>query len=220
VLRPALIALAAAALASAAWAADPAPAPDPAPIEGDVIAAPHPATHLMEFKIVAAEGVVAFSVPETWRVVGMKSFPPVAGAAFQVVNPADEGTSDATNVAVDIYHTDDAAGRAGLALMGKAYGASTPHIDHYQGWTTYASEPTMTATPYTLIDATRPFADLHVTVGVRCAWPHLAKNAPGYDAQMLAACHALLGCIYGQTGPYTPAPGEVVRRPPPATPAG
>ncbi len=193
-------------------AQDTAPAAAAAAAEGDVVVASHTDTRTVEFKIVSAAGVVAFTVPQDWGVQSMQPFPPVTISAFQAADAADAGTPDSTNFAVSIYHLDTDEGRAAMAVIGKHYGAVTPEVGSYKGWTTYASEPVQGATTYTLIDGTRAFEDQKVSVGVRCAWPHLAANAADYGARMLDACHAIMESVAGIPGPYVPAAGEVVRR--------
>ncbi len=180
----------------------------------------HAAAETVEFKIVAATGIVAFTVPEHWGVLGVKSLPPVASAGFQVPDPAADASSDSSNVAVNIYHLDTDQGRAGAAQMGESFGGA-PEVGDYKGWTTYTSAPNQGGATYTLLDAKRSFEDQKIEVGVRCAWPHLAAHPAGFDDQMLGLCHALLDSVAETPGPYTPQPDEIVRRPPPpAAPAG
>jgi hypothetical protein len=200
----ALLPAAVLALASSAALGEPA-------LEGDVAVANHPAD--VQFKIVAAAGAVAFSVPREWGVVSLGSKPPVATAVFLVPDPAARGGPYTTNVVLSIYHLDTDRGREASGVIGKAYGGVPPATGRYKAWTTYASQPSQGDTLYELLDATQTFGTLNAKVGVRCVWPRLSSHAPGYDVGMVEACHAVLDSVAAIPGPYTPGPGEVLRRP-------
>jgi hypothetical protein len=131
-----------------------------------------------------------------------------------VPNPADEGTSDSTNVAITIFDLDAEAARSARAVVGKAYGPQ-PVTSQYKGWTVYTQEASQGATRYTIIDGVRELPDLHSAVAVRLAWPHLRANPSTYDADMSETYHRLLDSVSAASGAYSPASNEIVRRPTP-----
>ena len=183
----------------------------PATQAGDVVVAPTAAG--IGFRLVAANGSVGFTVPPNWAVVSMKSSPPVAVAVFQIPNPADKGAPDSTNVAVSIFHLEAETARSARAGVGKPFGREAPVTSQYAGWTVYAQEAPQGSTTYRLMDAVRDLPVINAAVAVRLAWPRLAGNGAGYDADMIATFHRLLDSVSSAPGPYSPRPGEIVRRP-------
>lgn len=168
----------------------------------------------VELKILTPGGHVAFTVPDEWRVLAMKTTPPVAVAAFQIPNQADEGTDESSNMVLNLYFTSTEEGRKKAKAAVKQYGLAAPKVEKFGEWTVYRQEPKDRPIPYTILDARRGnVAD--VDVGVRFAWPHLEKNPPDYDKRMEETLHGVLNSIHGGLGPYQPKPGEVIRRPEP-----
>ena len=79
-------------------------------------------------------------------------------------------------------------------------------------WTIHRQKAKQGGTVYSILDAKRDrVAD--VSVSVRLAWPRLAANSASYDANMESTFRGFLTSIHGAIGPYTPAEGEVIRRP-------
>ena len=176
-----------------------------------------PAAHAVELKILTKNGYVAFTVPDEWTVLAMKTLPPVAVAAFQIPNPADKDTNESTNLAISFYFIETEEGRAAAKKASRQYGTAAPKVEKLTGdklkdWTVERQEPQQGAVQYTVLEAKRGgFPE--VEVGVLLAWPHLENNPPGYDKQMEESLHAVLESISVGVGPYRPRPGEVVRRP-------
>ncbi|KQZ44209.1 hypothetical protein [Duganella sp. Root1480D1] len=164
-----------------------------------------------EFTIVTGKGYVRFTVPDQWAVLSMQTKPPVSVAAFQVANPADEGTPHSSNVAVSLFHVDAERGQTAASAIGKQFGALPPTVSTLEGWTIYTQQASQQGTAYTIIDAKKPFAD--VVVGLRFAWPHLAANPAGYDQSMNGAFESLRRSVSSGFGVPASRPGEVIRRP-------
>jgi hypothetical protein len=169
------------------------------------------AASAVELTIVTTKGYVRFSVPDDWRVLHMQTKPPVSVAAFQVSNPADDGTPHSTNVAVSLFHVEHEQGRLAADGLGKLHGTATPEL---QGeWTIYSQVRLQQATKYTVVDAKRNIAD--AVVLIRFAWPTLPNNPPDYDKTMHAAMAAVQGSVTGGLGALPVRDGEVIRRPTP-----
>ncbi len=196
-----------------------APAAIPAQT-GDLVAAHGPAGQGTVFRFITDKGSVGFTIVGDWPTVSMQSRLPIAVAAFQIPNAADKGTSDSTNVAVSVIDLDSEQGRADRARFGRQYGASPPHSENYEGWVIYRQQAAQRATEYVLLDAVRDAPDLRAAVAVRLAWPHLRRNAAGYDDQMDALFRSLLTSVSIKQGPYLPVAGDVVRRPATGAAAG
>jgi hypothetical protein len=166
----------------------------------------------VEMKIVTAKGFVAFTVEDNWAVQTIQTRMPIATGAFQIPNAADNGTKDSTNLAILLFQTDSDKAREKFDSPIKQYGASAPVIESFGEWTIYRQEAKQGDTLYSIVDAKRKdVAD--VSVAVRLAWPHLAANPKGYDAEMDALFRTFLTSIRGDVGPYVPRDGEVIRRP-------
>lgn len=57
----------------------------------------------VEMKIVTTAGFVAFTVEDNWSVLTVQSRMPIATAAYQIPNAADNGTKDSTNLAAMLF---------------------------------------------------------------------------------------------------------------------
>ena len=167
----------------------------------------------VDFKIITPTGFVAFSAGAKWPVVAMQTHLPVAVAAFQVPNRADEATPESTNVSVSVLDTNTPEGRRAAAVIGRQCAQQVPRHGTFNKWSTVAQDGCPGSTParYSLRDAQRTIRGL--TVAVRLAWPHLPSNAKEYDQDMERLFQEVLASVYGGEGPYKPKRGEVVRRP-------
>lgn len=170
-----------------------------------------PLAHAVELTIVTTTGYVRFSVPDDWGVMAMQTKPPVSVAAFQVFNPADQGTPHSTNAAVTLYYPDTERGRTALSVIGRAYGNAPPSKSEVDGWTLYEQHPSQNGTAYTVLDAKKAVAD--VVVGIRLAWPELPNNPPDYNSTMRNSFEALRQSVSGGLGVPSSRQGEVIRRP-------
>lgn len=182
---------------------------DTSSLEGCVAASTTPSG--TEFKIITPKGFVAFFVGNEWSVLAMQPKLPVAAAVFQIPNPADENTSDSTNLVLTLYDETTAQGREALSVVGRPYGLNAPTIGDRNNWTTYTQESKQGDTLYTILDGKSKVAD--VAVAIRLAWPHLANQTQDYDKQMKALFERVLDSIHGNLGPYQRQPNDVIRRP-------
>lgn len=165
----------------------------------------------VEIKIITEKGYVAFTVKDEWQVIAMQSKPPVAVAGFQILNSADENTSESSNLAISIFHVQYPQALEALKKVGQRYGSIDPKVENFKDWTVYRQQVNQGETIYSVLDAKKDVTD--VAVGVRLAWPHLANNPPMYDREMELIFRTVLDSIYGGVGPYKPKDGEVIRRP-------
>ena len=165
---------------------------------------------LTRFGFITAKGYVLYSVPSDWRVLTVQTKGATKAAAYQIANPADEGTPDSTNVLVTLYDLSDERGRAATAVIGKAYGSGGVEKSSDGEWTLYSQTASQNGTAYILIDATRSVAD--VMVGIRCAWPHLPRNPEGYDSHIRALCESLWRSVDGHLGRDIPPGLKVFRK--------
>jgi hypothetical protein len=188
---------------------DPAPAFRPQP--GDLVAGRGDAG-ATTFRFITPKGSVGFAALGAWPTVSMQPRPPVAMAVFQVPNAADEGTDASTNVAFGVFDLDDPNARAARARVGQAYGATPPKQEAYGGWTIYRQVAAQGSATYTILDGVRDYPQINAAVAVRLAWPHLAKNAASYDADMERLYRSLLDGVSAAPGAYTLGPREIVRR--------
>ena len=162
-----------------------------------------------ELKIVTPKGYVAFTVEDHWPVLNMQTKLPVTASVFQIPNNADKGTSDSTNLAINIYDPKSTQAKQALTKVGKQLGTKAPVVEQYDNWTLYWQEPAQGGTTYTLVDAKRSFENY--IISVRLAWPHLRSNPTGYDKQMYQTLRTVLSHIRVHTGPVTPGKDEVIR---------
>lgn len=180
-------------------------------VAGDLGTVTTPDKSQLLFTIVTNKGFVRFAAERSWKVLSIKSKPPVAVAVFQLDNPADGGTSESTNVAVTLATPGAAPADKAIEDIGKKLGAGDVQATTKGGWSIFSQVGTESETPYAVLDAKTTIAD--VVAGVRLAWPQLPNNPPDYDSTMRAAFDRLLQSFEGGTGPYAPKPGEVMRRP-------
>jgi hypothetical protein len=136
---------------------------------------------------------IQFSVPSDWLVISSKSDAVNTVFAFQISNPAEEGTPDSTNLV--IVASDLKQPGAKTAFEKKA---SNPEqkaqkrklADH---WGCSSFSATQGSTEYKIWDCFRTVTDCGVYV--RAAWPHLPKNAPEYDRTMETRLAEILNSV-------------------------
>ncbi|WP_457424315.1 hypothetical protein [Roseateles sp. P5_E7] len=169
-----------------------------------------PAT-AVELTVVTTKGYVRFEVPDEWTVLKAQTKPPVSALAFQIANPADEGTPHSTNVAVSLMDTKTEAGKKAASRIGVQYGSASPVVSQEGAWTLYSQGADQGGVRYQVVDAARDIAD--VVVSIRFAWPELPANGAGYNEAMRAALRGVQNSVSGGLGIPPPRPGEVIRRP-------
>ncbi len=119
---------------------------------------------------------------------------PLAGAAFRIPNPADEGTSDSTTVAVMGYAADSKIAQRLFRKTKQKLPKTGLSKSQRAGWEIEDYQDNQAATRYRNLYGTKVLADR--TLFVRVAWPLVPRNAPGYDAQMLQVFHRLLAEVH------------------------
>jgi len=168
------------------------------------IAAP---TDMVDFTIVKR---FQFSVPADWKVVANKSTAEKTVFAFQIPNPADEGTSDSSNLSVIATELKTPKERDAFQTAPSSTDPNAQEKAIVEGWrcSTFSAMQESTHTQYVIWDCRRLVADSGVSV--RLAWPHLQKNPPDYDRQM----ETILSNFLSGVGPFTGVPKSgVLRRP-------
>ena len=125
---------------------------------------------------------IQFSVPPDWLVISSKSDTTNTVFAFQIPNPAEEGTPDSTNlviVASDLKQPGAKAAFEKKASNPEEKAQKRKLVDH---WGCSSFSATQGSTEYEIWDCCRTVTDCGVYV--RAAWPHLPKNSPEYDKTM------------------------------------
>lgn len=164
-----------------------------------------------ELKIITNGGHVAFTAGDDWQVLQMQTEMPVATIVFQLPNPADVGSSDSTNLVIQLFEKGSAAEKSIFASPAQQYGAVPPILDSLQGWTIIRQNASRGTTTYSVWDAKKSgVAD--VSVSIRLAWPQLATNSPNYAAEMESLFRQFLLSVSGEVGAYEPQDGEITRR--------
>lgn len=195
-------------LATALLVATPALA-QTAPQPGNVAVRPVPDGGT-QFTLITPGGYVGFASGD-WAVIDIHGDPPAAGFDFQIPDPADQGTSDSTNIGIDVYQPDTREARNAQAQFGKSLEpAGRPKMETYKGWTIYSQGVVAKGTPYSLMDAESREGDAVVIVHLN--WPHLSGQPGMHNTDMRALMLKTLDSVTAGTGPYTVQPGEAVRR--------
>jgi hypothetical protein len=178
-------------------------------IVGTLMTAAALAADQVDLSLITDKGWVQFTVGGNWKVLTMDTKNPARVALFQLPNPADEGTPDSTNAAVMLYELDSKMASARYAKVRERYrnGARS----RIGVWETFKSEVKERNTSYSGRVAYRDIADVHVCVTL--AWPHLQKNAAGYDAEMEQTFLGILKSVNGALGKFPKEKGGVLRRP-------
>lgn len=180
-------------------------------IAGDVGTVASPGSQDIQFTIVTKKGYVRFVTGNRWSVLSMQSKAPITVAAFQIKNPADEGTPNSSNLLLSLLSPGTKQSDKALEVIGRPYGDAKVQTSKNGGWTIYRQQSHQGATLYTILDAKKPVADVIATV--RLAWPKLDKVSAKYEAEMQGLFERFLQSVEGKVGQYVPIKGEVMRRP-------
>lgn len=140
------------------------------------------AADIVTFTIV---GRVQFSVPGDWVVIASKSGGTRTTFAFQIKNPADEGTPDSTNLAVNSYYLKDHNAKDAFDKRRSSQDPKAHTKELTDNWECSTFSALQDTTSYEDWDCFRTINECGVFV--RMAWPHLPKNPPDYDDQMKTA---------------------------------
>src|SRR5579885_2447027 len=103
-------------------------------IAAGLIAAATAQRNGIQLTIITPHGYVQFVAADDWPIIASQSKMPVAVMAFQILDPADDGTSDSTNLAVSLYDQNSVQGREAMRLVGKKYGSADPSVTRLGGW--------------------------------------------------------------------------------------
>jgi len=152
----------------------------------------------VEFSIVSR---VRFTVPGNWKVISSKSDPAITVFAFQIPNPADEGTPDSTNLAFIASYLKDSAARSAFEKKASTREPNAQERKLVEKWACTNFSGKQGATTYEAWDCYRIAAECGVHV--RIAWPHLPKNPPDYDKSMEEALEEVLKSVEPTPNPPT-----------------
>ena len=142
------------------------------------------------------DGQVSFNVPAGWTAVMQKTDGNPQAIAFQVPDPAAQGSDDAANVTVKTRHLANAA-QFGVIVR--------EQIDHARQQPGYEADPTGTdasthryhvvrgKTKYFVRDSFQPVGG--VAVEVRCQRPLLEATSAAWNAQFDRDCSALVASL-------------------------
>jgi hypothetical protein len=125
---------------------------------------------------------IQFSVPSDWLVISSKSDAVNTVFAFQIPNPAEEGTPDSTNlvsVASDLKQPGAKTAFEKKASNPEQKAEKRKLSGH---WRCSRFSATQGSMEYEIWDCFRTVTNCGVYV--RAAWPHLPKNPPEYDKTM------------------------------------
>lgn len=164
-------------------------------------------TDMVDFTIVNR---AQFSVPANWPVIANKSTNEKTIFAFQIPNPADEGTPDSSNLSIIATDLKTAQDRNAFQTQTSSTDQNAQEKKLVEGWRcgTFSAAQKSTKTQYVIWDCRRTIAECGVSV--RMAWPHLPKNSPGFDDQM----EKVLSSFLTSVGPFKDVPKSgVLRRP-------
>jgi hypothetical protein len=149
-----------------------------------------PATDTVTFSIV---GRIQFCVPGDWHVISSKSDTANTVFAFQIPNPADEGTPDSSNLVVIAYNLKDHSAKTMFEKKESTPDQGAQKRKFMDHWSCSTFSAMQGSTEYKDWDCLRRIADCGVYV--RTAWPHLPKNPPEYDKTMEAELAEVLKSI-------------------------
>jgi hypothetical protein len=133
---------------------------------------------------------VAFTVPGNWAALITKSDAEKTVFAFQIPNPADEGTPDSTNVVVVSSHLANDDERAAFQKTANMPKDGPSQRSLTEGWQCWNFSAKQDKTPYQIWDCYRVINECGVHV--RDSWPELPKNPSDFDQSMEVVLSELL----------------------------
>ena len=156
----------------------------------------------VDFSIV---GRIQFTVPGEWKVISSKSNAKQTTFAFQIENPADEGTPDSTILVLIAYNLNESTKKAYQKKQSER-GPTATDGKLVDGWDCSIFSAMQGSTAYSVWDCHRTMQGSGVYV--RLAWPHLAGNAPDYDEAMKRALAEVLRSVAPDSNPTWPPRGH------------
>lgn len=142
---------------------------------------------------------IQFTVPGEWKVIAGKSDASRTTFAFQIPNPADEGTPDSTNLALVAYSLNQPAEKESFEVKKSQRGPGATDQKLVDGWECSTFSAKQKDTSYTDWDCTRIVGQTGVFV--RLAWPHLVMNPADYDKDMETALSDVLKSVIPYSRP-------------------
>lgn len=136
-----------------------------------------------------------FAAPSEWHVLTSKSNETNTVFAFQILNAADDGTGDSTNLAIVTSYLNSRQDKDNFENDASTQEHRGQKKELVTGWRcdSFNARQQSTSTEYSIWDCYRVIADNGVHV--RLAWPHLSKNPPDYDEQMETTLTAFLTSV-------------------------
>ncbi len=163
----------------------------------------------VDLSLIANKGWIQFTVGGDWKILKLDTKSAYRVVVFQIPNTAEEGTSDSTNAAVVLSELNSSEASARFDKLRRKHSNGT--TSRIGAWEVVTNDFKQANTNYSGQTAFRDIADVHVAVVL--AWPHLAKNKPGYDSEMKRTFGNLLVSVNGALSKYPKEKGGVVRHP-------
>ena len=140
-----------------------------------------------------AQGFVKFSAPPAWPVIMQKSDGNPQFVAFQVKDPADAGSGEATRVTVETKLMDDSSNFQPMVNVGMDKAKQMPGYEQRSD-----GVDASTLRYFALNDKTRYeyretwFLNGHMLVHVRCARPMLSATTAQWTAEYERGCAQIM----------------------------
>lgn len=140
-----------------------------------------------------AQGFVKFSAPPAWPVIMQKSDGNPQFVAFQVKDPADAGSGEATRVTVETKLMDDSSNFQPMVNVGMDKAKQMPGYEQRSD-----GVDASTLRYFALNDKTRHeyretwFLNGHMLVHVRCARPMLSATTAQWTAEYERGCAQIM----------------------------
>jgi hypothetical protein len=125
---------------------------------------------------------IRFTVPGEWKVIASNSDASRTMFAFQILNPADDGTPDSTNLVLVAYNLNLPAEKESFEAKKSQRGPGAMDQKFVEGWDCSTFSAKQKKTNYVDWDCSKIVGETGVFV--RLAWPRLVRNAPEYDKSM------------------------------------
>ncbi len=142
------------------------------------------------------EGYVKFSAPPAWPVIMQKSDGNPQFVAFQVKDPADTGSGEATRVSVETKLLDDSSNFQAIVNVGMDKAKQMP------GYELHTEGVDSTVLRYFALNGKTRYEyretwylNTHIVVHVRCARPMLAATTPQWTADYEKGCSQIMQSV-------------------------
>lgn len=136
---------------------------------------------------------IQFSVPADWVVIDSRSDAATTVFAFQIKNPADEGTPDSTNLAIISEYLKDRRAKSAFEREVADQEKKAQKKEAVENWNCSSFSAMQGSTRYDIWDCNRQITGCGVVV--RLAWPELPKNPADYDDKIKGALTDVLKSV-------------------------